>query len=235
MKQSNSESKFSFTKNAFSKDKGLAFLATRPGKKKNSIFSSSDENEEKQSAHSVLKLKASEKEAKSSSNLAQPIKKTSQSSHYSGKVASILLLPIEGSTGNQIPVTISMVKVPSNVDNCADKMSSPNESRNAERELSNNNTSFGDNEAMLDIIKSDNFVKCVSKNTKEGGSQNAGVIDVYVSGPFCNKKSGFMHWSVIYGNLGEAGMLKTGFLKGYVKSVLLKLKFSNEDILHCAS
>jgi hypothetical protein len=45
-KKNNSKSKFNFTKDSFSKDKDLECWATRPGKKKISFFSSSDEDDE---------------------------------------------------------------------------------------------------------------------------------------------------------------------------------------------
>jgi hypothetical protein len=150
----------------------------------------------------VSKLKASVKEAKSSANLVEHIGKSNWSSHYAGNAASKLQQPIEESTGSMYPVTVSLVNVPSNVDNCAGKTNSTIKSSNSEKE-SMNNTSFEDKESMLNIFKSDGFVKSVYNNTKEGGSKNADVIYVYESSPFRNKKSGYTYWSVIYGNMGE--------------------------------
>jgi hypothetical protein len=60
-----------------------------------------------------------------------------------------------------------------------------------------------ENDAMVDILKSDIFLKSVSKNLKEN-TKNSGIIDIYVSGLFCNQKTGLMHCSVIYGSLGAA-------------------------------
>ncbi len=48
------------------------------------------------------------------------------------------------------------------------------------------------NDAMLDIFKSDIFLKSVSENLKENTKKSA-IIDIYVSGPFCNQKTGLMH------------------------------------------
>jgi hypothetical protein len=58
-----------------------------------------------------------------------------------------------------------------------------------------------ENDAILDIFKSDIFLKSVSENLKENTKKSA-IIFIYVSGPFCNQKTGLMHWSVIYGSLG---------------------------------
>jgi hypothetical protein len=56
-----------------------------------------------------------------------------------------------------------------------------------------------------------------------------------VSGPFRNQKTGLMHWSVIYGSLSAAWMIKSSFMGGYVRSVLTSLNFWNDDILHTGS
>jgi hypothetical protein len=91
-----------------------------------------------------------------------------------------------------------------------------------------------ENDAMLDIFKSNIFLKSVSKNLKENTKKSA-IIDIYVSGPFHKQKTGLMHWSVIYGSLGAAWMIKSSFMGGYVRLVLTSLNFRNNDILHTGS
>jgi hypothetical protein len=44
-----------------------------------------------------------------------------------------------------------------------------------------------------------------------------------------------MHWSVIYGSLSGAWMIKSSFMSGYVRTILTSLKFKNEDLLHTGS
>ncbi len=56
-----------------------------------------------------------------------------------------------------------------------------------------------------------------------------------MSGPFHNQKTGLMHWSVIYGSLGAAWMIKSSFMGWYVRSVVTSLNFRNDDILHTGS
>ncbi len=87
---------------------------------------------------------------------------------------------------------------------------------------------------MLDIFKSDIFLKSVSESLKEITKKSA-IIDIYLSGPFRNQKTGLMHWSVIYGSLGAAWMMKSSFMGGYVRSVLTSLNFRNDYILHTGS
>jgi hypothetical protein len=60
------------------------------------------------------------------------------------------------------------------------------------------------------------------------------MVVISVSGPFQNRRSGFLYWSVIYGD-HEARFLKSDFMKGFVKLVMTSLKFSPEATVHCAS
>jgi hypothetical protein len=61
----------------------------------------------------------------------------------------------------------------------------------------------------MDIFKDESFVESLSQNLKEGPmKKKAGIADIYLSGPFFNENSGFMHWSVIYGNLMTCGCSK---------------------------
>ncbi len=64
---------------------------------------------------------------------------------------------------------------------------------------------------------------------------NSGIVDIYLSGPFCNENSGILHCSVIYGNLTGAWMIKSSFMSWYVRTILTSLKFKNEDLLHTGS
>jgi hypothetical protein len=85
---------------------------------------------------------------------------------------------------------------------------------------------------MVDIFHNE-FANSVCDNSKEA-SKSTKIIDIFVSGPFRNRRSGFTYWSVIYGDQ-EAWFLKSNFMKGFVRSVLSSLKFRNEDLLHCGS
>jgi hypothetical protein len=85
---------------------------------------------------------------------------------------------------------------------------------------------------MVDIFNN-KFAKSVSNNTKEA-SKTTKIVDISVSGPFRNRRSGLTFWSVIYGDQ-EAWFLKSNLMKSFVKSVLTSLKFRHKEVVHCAS
>jgi hypothetical protein len=85
---------------------------------------------------------------------------------------------------------------------------------------------------MVNIFNNE-FAKSVSNNTKEA-SKTTKIVNISVSGPFQNRRSGFTYWSVIYGDQ-EAWFLKSNFMKGFVKLMLTSLKFRHEEVVHCAS
>jgi hypothetical protein len=98
------------------------------------------------------------------------------------------------------------------------------------------NCSTDDKDLNMDIFKSDSFAESLTKNLKEGQPKsNSGSVDVFISSPFRNTTSGFVHWSVVYGNFNDAWMLKASFLSAYVRTVLTSLHFENEDVLHTGS
>ncbi len=85
---------------------------------------------------------------------------------------------------------------------------------------------------MVNIFNNE-FAKSISNNTKEA-SKTTKIVDISVSGPFQNRRSGFTYWSIIYGDQ-EAWFLKSNFMKDFVKAVLTSLKFGHEKVVHCAS
>ena len=95
---------------------------------------------------------------------------------------------------------------------------------------------FDDNDQNLDIFKAKSFTESLTQNLKAGPlKKNAGTLDIYLSGPFRNEKSGIMHWSVVYGNLSDAWMLKASFMSAYIRTILTSLQFKSEDICHTES
>jgi hypothetical protein len=44
-----------------------------------------------------------------------------------------------------------------------------------------------------------------------------------------------VHWSVVYGNLNDAWMLKASFVYAYVRTILTSLHFKNDNIFHTGS
>ncbi len=87
----------------------------------------------------------------------------------------------------------------------------------------------------LDIFKDESFQVSLTANIKAGPVKRNGGVDLFLAGPFRNENTGFVHWSIIYGNINNAWMLKASFMSAYVKTILTSLKFKPEDILHTGS
>ncbi len=95
--------------------------------------------------------------------------------------------------------------------------------------MSNGNVDDDDSVAN-DIFKSESFAESLAQSLKERPARrNSGFVDVYVTGPFRNENSHDSHWSVVYGNISEAWMLKASFVGAYVRTILKLSKFKPED------
>ncbi len=93
-----------------------------------------------------------------------------------------------------------------------------------------------DNSGAEDIFKSESFAQSLTESLKERPTKrNSGLVDVYLTGPFRNEYSHESHWSVVYGNISEAWMLKSNFVGAYVRTILKLSKFNSEDYLHTES
>ena len=57
-------------------------------------------------------------------------------------------------------------------------------------------------------------------------------MEVHVSGPFQNSKSGKSHWIVVFGDNGQTWLIKPEFVTGYLQCLLADIE-TNIDILHC--
>ena len=61
---------------------------------------------------------------------------------------------------------------------------------------------------------------------------NTNHLEVHVSGPFQNSKSGKSHWIVVFGDNGQTWLIKPEFVTGYLQCLLAGIT-TNIDILHC--
>ena len=61
---------------------------------------------------------------------------------------------------------------------------------------------------------------------------NANHLEVHVSGPFQNYKSGKSHWIVVLGDNGQTWLIKPEFVTGYLQCLLSEI-VTNIDIGHC--
>jgi hypothetical protein len=50
------------------------------------------------------------------------------------------------------------------------------------------------------------------------------TIDIFITGPFCNAKTGKSSWIIVCGDYGSAWTLKLHFIKGYIGTLLSKIK-----------
>jgi hypothetical protein len=65
-------------------------------------------------------------------------------------------------------------------------------------------------------------------------SSSSDPIDIYITGPIRNAKTSKSHWVVIYGGgSGGAYMVKAGFLRGYISTVMDGVQGSIIDPNHC--
>jgi hypothetical protein len=79
-----------------------------------------------------------------------------------------------------------------------------------------------------------NFKEVLSSNISKSIKSN--LLDVYVTGPFNNGKTGKSHFSVIFGAFLKAWPLKDSFLRGYLHTLATKMnsvKDSKIDTNHC--
>jgi hypothetical protein len=56
------------------------------------------------------------------------------------------------------------------------------------------------------------------------------TVDIFITGPFCNAKTSMSYWIIVWGDYGSAWALKSQFIKGYIGTVLTKIKKPTIDI-----
>ena len=61
------------------------------------------------------------------------------------------------------------------------------------------------------------------------------TVDIFITGPFCNFKTGKSTWVAVFGDNGSAWTLKAQFVKGYISTLLTKVKASNISNSHADS
>ncbi len=61
------------------------------------------------------------------------------------------------------------------------------------------------------------------------------TVDIFITGPFCNAKTGKSYWIIVCGDYGSALTLKSQFIKGYIETLLTKIQKPTIDIGHSSS
>jgi hypothetical protein len=77
-------------------------------------------------------------------------------------------------------------------------------------EVNNTTFKFDNNDkdaSIFDSICGNDLKKEVAKNVKS--SMKTDTIDIFITGPFCNAKTGKSYWIVVYGDYGSAWTLKS--------------------------
>jgi hypothetical protein len=99
-----------------------------------------------------------------------------------------------------------------------------------------NSTKFVNNyedASIFDLISGKDLKMEVAKNIKL--SMKSDSVDIFITSPFCNEKNRKSIWSVVYGDYGSAWMLKSQFIKGYIGTLLTKVKKTHIDTAHSNS
>ncbi len=118
--------------------------------------------------------------------------------------------------------------VSTNVHPKANKQSSDNTIRHAKKSAHNQ----GNVEDVMfkNLFRGDLKLK-VAENVNKSSKTNS--IGVYITGPFCSSKTRTSHWVVVYGDNGNAWMLKSEFICGYLSAVLPGHRQRIIGINHC--
>jgi hypothetical protein len=61
------------------------------------------------------------------------------------------------------------------------------------------------------------------------------TVDIFITGPFCNAKTGKSSWIILCRDYGSAWTLKLQFIKGYIGTLLTNIKKPTINIDHSSS
>jgi hypothetical protein len=87
--------------------------------------------------------------------------------------------------------------------------------------------------SIFNAICGNDLKKEVAKNVML--SMKTDTVDIFITGPFCNAKTGKSYWIIVCGDYGSAWTLKSQFIKGYIGTVLTKIKKQTINIGHSSS
>jgi hypothetical protein len=61
------------------------------------------------------------------------------------------------------------------------------------------------------------------------------TVAIFITGPFCNVKTGKSYWIIMFGDYGSVWTLKSQFIKGFIGTVLTKINKPTINIGHSSS
>ncbi len=82
-------------------------------------------------------------------------------------------------------------------------------------------------------MKKEDFKMEVAKSVKSAMKND--TVDIFITGPFRNSKTGKSTWVAVFGDYRSAWTLKAQFVKGYISTLLTKIKASNISNSHADS
>ena len=118
-------------------------------------------------------------------------------------------------------------------------MSSSIDDQNSDDEKDSNDTDDDIkqkvNHNTFDNVFSGDFQSKMAEKVKTNSkSSSSDPIDIYITGPIRNAKTSKSHWVIIIGGgSGGAYMVKAGFLRGYISTVMDGVQGSIIDPNHC--
>ncbi len=94
--------------------------------------------------------------------------------------------------------------------------------------------SSGEDASLFNTICGNDLRKEVAKNVKL--SMKTDTVDIFITGPFHNAKTGKSSWIIVCGDYRSAWTLKLQFIKGYIGTLLTKIiKKTTININHSSS
>jgi hypothetical protein len=107
------------------------------------------------------------------------------------------------------------------------KMTNEKHNSNSDNLGEINNTTFkfensDEDASIFNTICGNDLKKQVAKNVKL--SMKMDTVDIFITGPFCNTKIDKSSWIIVCGDYGSAWTLKLQFIKGYIGTLLTKIK-----------
>ncbi len=87
--------------------------------------------------------------------------------------------------------------------------------------------------SIFNTICGNDLRKEVAKNVKL--SMKMDTVDIFITGPFRNAKTGNSSWIILCADYGSAYTLKSQFIKGYIGTLLTKIKKHPLNIDHSSS
>ncbi len=93
--------------------------------------------------------------------------------------------------------------------------------------------SSNEDASIFNTICGNGLKKEVAKNVKLPMKMD--TVDIFITGPFCNAKTGKSSWIIVCRDYRSAWTLKSQFIKGYIGTLLTKIKKLTINIDHSSS